>query len=67
MLRTSRYKYVVFSGGARPEQFFDLQLDPGEVANLVGKPGASAEISRHRKLLGDWIARTSDDFRIPTA
>ncbi len=65
MLRTARHKYVVFNGGERPEQLFDLELDPGEVSNLVDDPAAGSEPSRHRKLLGEWLARTSDEFRIP--
>ena len=67
MLRTDRYKYVVFNGGKRPEQFFDLELDPGELRNLVGESEAAMELNRHRKLLGGWITQTSDNFRIPIA
>ena len=62
----TRYKYVVFNGGERPEQFFDLELDPGEVRNLVGDPGVEMELGRHRMLLGDWLVRTNDTFQIPT-
>ena len=67
MLRTDRYKYVVFNGGKRPEQFFDLELDPGEMRNLVGQSEAATEHNRHRELLGGWITQTSDNFRIPIA
>ncbi len=63
MLRTERYKYIVFNGGARPEQFFDLQLDPGEVYNLVQRPEAKSELDRHRALLRDRLRETGDDFR----
>ena len=65
MLRTSRYKYVAFNGGARPEQLFDLQLDPGEVSNLAYVPAGKAQLARHRALLRDWIEDTKDDFRLP--
>jgi hypothetical protein len=37
MVRTARYKYVAFNGGARPEQLFDLRTDPGR----RGQPGGS--------------------------
>ena len=67
MLRTDRFKYVVFNGGERPEQFFDLQLDPGEVRNLIGDTEAANELDRHRELLSGWIARIRDDFRIPAS
>lgn len=65
MLRTSRYKYVAFNGGARPEQFFDLDLDPGEVRNLALATEEHPELKRHRDLLRGWIAETADDFRLP--
>jgi hypothetical protein len=65
MLRTRRYKYVVFNGGQRPEQLFDLELDPGEVQNLARRPAARAVLEQHRKLLADWIMETRDDFRPP--
>jgi arylsulfatase A-like enzyme len=65
MLRTARYKYIVFNGGRRPEQLFDLQFDPGEVCNLAAGPGAAAVLGEHRDLLARWIADTKDDFKIP--
>ena len=63
MLRTSRYKYIVFSTGARPEQLFDLELDPGEILNLSSSPGHREVLERHRKLLANWVRGTNDDFR----
>jgi len=65
MLRTSRYKYIVFNGGQRPEQLFDLHLDPGEVCNLARQPSAVAVLREHRGLLAKWIAETRDDFALP--
>lgn len=63
MLRTARYKYVAFNNGARPEQLFDLELDPGETVNLApSKPSALAD---HRALLKRWLSETSDRFRMP--
>ena len=67
MLRTDRFKYVAFNGGQRPEQFFELQLNPGEVRNLVGDSEAAKELDRHRELLTGWLSRTRGDFRIPSA
>jgi arylsulfatase A-like enzyme len=65
MLRTQRHKYVVFNGGARPEQLFDLDLDPGEVYNLAGQAGSAPVLQEHRNLLRAWMAETKDPFRIP--
>ncbi|MEX2261829.1 MAG: sulfatase-like hydrolase/transferase [Bryobacteraceae bacterium] len=65
MLRTARYKYVVFNGGRRPEQLFDLQLDPGEVHNLARREDAAAVLKGHRAILAEWIRGTQDGFRMP--
>ena len=65
MLRTERYKYIVFNGGARPEQLFDLQLDPGEVHNLARTENGQKPLLDHRKLLSQWVEETHDDFRLP--
>lgn len=65
MIRTARYKYVVFNSGERPEQLFDLDLDPGEVLNLALRPEAREELDSHRALLRAWIRQTKDDFRMP--
>jgi len=65
MIRTARHKYVVFNGGARPEQLFDLDTDPGEVLNLAARPEGQAELDRHRAILRAWIRETRDDFKMP--
>jgi arylsulfatase A-like enzyme len=65
MLRSRRYKYVVFNGGERPEQLFDLEFDPGETRNLAGLPGSAAILNRHRTALSHWIQETQDDFQLP--
>jgi arylsulfatase A-like enzyme len=63
MLRTARYKYVAFNNGARPEQLFDLELDPGETVNLAAsKPAALGD---HQALLRRWLKETGDGFRMP--
>lgn len=65
MLRTQRYKYVVYSGGARPEQLFDMIHDPGETLNLARRKEGQAALAAHRAMLEKWIAETKDDFRMP--
>ena len=65
MLRSARYKYVAFNGGARPEQLFDLELDPGEVLNLARRTDAAGPLRQHRELLARWIGQTADDFQLP--
>ncbi len=64
MVRSDRYKYVVFDWGKNPEQLFDLQGDPGELKNLAPDPEYAAVIHRHREMLGEWKQRTDDPFEI---
>jgi arylsulfatase A-like enzyme len=62
MLRTKKYKYMVFPpvNGQKQELFFDMQADPGEMKNLAAQPALAPEIERHRKLLADWNKRTEE-------
>jgi len=60
MVRTDRFKYVVFSHGSRREMFFDLESDPGEMHNLAANPEFEDEIQRHRRLLNEWQQATQD-------
>lgn len=62
MVRSGRYKYVVFRTGANREQLFDLEFDPGEIHNLAGRPEGAAELARHRQMLAEWSAKTGDRF-----
>jgi arylsulfatase A-like enzyme len=60
MIRTRRYKYIRFNSGARPEQLFDLELDPGETQNLAPRGGTLLE--SHRALLNTALSHTGDRF-----
>jgi len=66
MLRTARYKYLVFSHGERPELLFDLEDDPGEMRNLAYEPTHQEALSEHRKLLKREIEETGDSFSFPS-
>ncbi len=63
MVRSGRYKYVVFRSGTNAEQLFDLEQDPGEVVNLARRPEAAAELASHRRMLAEWSRQTGDRFR----
>ena len=60
MIRTDRYKYIAFAEGERREQLFDEERDPGETRNLIEDPAAAAEVTRHRRLLEEWMRATGD-------
>ena len=62
MVRTERFKYVVYSWGAFREQLFDLHSDPGEMVNLAVSSRHSDVLQKHRDLLRAWCARTGDGF-----
>ena len=65
MIRTARYKYVVFSHGRRPELLFDLENDPGETQNLAYDSAYWEILSEHRALLRKEIEESADTFRLP--
>ncbi|UCF13896.1 MAG: sulfatase-like hydrolase/transferase [Phycisphaerales bacterium] len=60
MIRTTQYKYNIYSSGARNEQLFDLKYDPGETQNLVCEPSMRAIVNRHGDLLRTWMRETGD-------
>jgi arylsulfatase A-like enzyme len=62
MVRTDRYKYILTTHDE--EAFFDLQVDPFEMTNLIKKSDLKDEIERHRSLLKDWQKQVGEK-RIP--
>jgi arylsulfatase A-like enzyme len=64
MVRTTQYKYIVYSEGNHREQFFDMQTDPGEMHSLTRNPAYRDELNQHRHLLAEWISTTNDTFNM---
>ena len=62
MLRTQRYKYVVYDAGGRREQLFDLTEDPHEIRNLAADMEHQSVLNEHRELILEWAAATDDEF-----
>ncbi|MBD3374488.1 sulfatase-like hydrolase/transferase [candidate division KSB1 bacterium] len=62
MLRTARYKYIIYSTGANREQLFDLVNDPGESQSLVRHKEFATDLWHHRRLLRQWCRETDDPF-----
>lgn len=60
MVRSARYKYVLFNQGRVREQLFDLQEDPGEMRNLVGSGMHAGVLQQHRQWLDAWCRQTRD-------
>lgn len=62
MVRTDRYKYVVYDEGRPNEQLFDLEADPGEMVNLATRTRYRSVLEDHRDHLLEWCTREGDDF-----
>jgi len=60
MLRTDRYKYVVYETGSPREQLIDLVQDPGEMKNLALDPACADVLKRHRELLKQWYQENNE-------
>lgn len=66
MVRSSRYKYVVYATGKVTEMLFDLQADPGEMRNLAHEASLESVRESHRQMLREWIRKTDDCFTFPS-
>lgn len=55
MLRTPRYKYVLYEAGANREMLFDMENDRLEMTNLAVEARYRDELLRHRELLRRWM------------
>ena len=63
MVVTRDFKYILFDGGANPEQLFDLVNDPGELRPVTYKPEFREQLIAHRNMLLEWNDRIVDtDF-----
>ena len=60
MLRTDRYKYIVYESGSPREQLIDLAEDPGEMKNLALDPARADVLTRHRRLLAQWYQENNE-------
>jgi arylsulfatase A-like enzyme len=62
MIRTERYKYVVYHEGRHNEQLFDLENDPGEMVDLSDDAAHRDVLEAHRERLLEWCLETDDRF-----
>jgi choline-sulfatase len=56
LLRSHRYKYIVYENGDPREMLIDLQEDPGEMVNLALDPTHRDVLTEHRAMLRQWYA-----------
>lgn len=64
MVVSKRYKYFLFDGGENREQLFDLENDLGELHPINHLPEFNETLLAQRKMLKEWIEKTSDSFPI---
>jgi choline-sulfatase len=61
MVRTAQYKCNFYEG--KPLELYDMQKDPHEFYNLIGKPGAEQTIAEMTRMRDEWMTRTQPDLR----
>jgi arylsulfatase A-like enzyme len=62
MVRTDRYKYIVYERGRNREQLFDMAEDRGELVDLSVNADYDDALDEHRELLLEWCIETDDAF-----
>ena len=55
MVRTAKYKYVMYDKGRYREQLFDMDADRGEMRNLVMEKRYEEVLLQHRAMLNEWM------------
>lgn len=55
MLRTDKYKYVLYDKGNYREQLFDMDTDRKEMRNLAVESQYQDILKEHRELLKEWM------------
>lgn len=60
MVRSARYKYIVYASGANREFLVDMKSDPGEMKNLAQEPTLSSVLKEHRELLKAWYQQNKE-------
>lgn len=55
MVRTERYKYVLYDKGRHREQLFDMQNDRGETRNLMMENAYAKVAQQHRDILENYM------------
>ncbi|HQZ28294.1 MAG: sulfatase-like hydrolase/transferase [Verrucomicrobiales bacterium] len=59
MIRTDRWKYILYPEANRA-QLFDLQNDPYEMRNLIGRPDTDREVTDLKAKLKEWLIAHGD-------
>jgi arylsulfatase A-like enzyme len=60
MLRTTRFKYTVYTGDEPREILTDLETDPGELRNLARSKAHRELLGEYRHLMRQWFESSGD-------
>ena len=55
MVRSSKYKYVLYDKGKYREQLYDMENDRGEMRNLAVESEYAEILRQHREMLREWL------------
>ncbi|MGN0191531.1 MAG: sulfatase [Candidatus Cryptobacteroides sp.] len=55
MVRTPKYKYVLYDKGNYREQLYDMENDRGETRNLAVESRYGEILRQHREMLREWL------------
>lgn len=58
MVRTPRYKYVLYDKGLYREQLYDMENDRGETVNLAVEAKYGEILGQMRTILKEWLEKT---------
>lgn len=59
MVRTDKYKYVLYDKGLYREQLYDMQDDRSEMVNLAVENEYLQILQAHRKILSEWMSNNT--------
>lgn len=63
MLRTPRYKYVLYEAGANREALYDMENDRLEMRNLAVESAFKQVVEEHRRMLARWFEENPGGLR----
>ena len=55
MVRSTKYKYVLYDKGKYREQLYDMENDRGEMRNLAVESEYAEILRQHREMLREWL------------
>ena len=58
MVRSSRYKYVLYDKGLHREQLYDMSSDRLEMVNLAEESAYAPILAQMRTVLRNWMETT---------